>query len=223
MKLRFIQIALFITFFGFQTNAQSFIALSSGISTDLNNVKPFYTIPVTLRWEPFKRSAFFLEASSGIGFTQTSDADAYTPDPQLAEHLVLTEAIKLNTFSVGTGGAIVLYTNKKNNRFTLNLSVGICSEKFVVVYKNYDKANYEVLNPDVSENLSGLYAATAVVYNFHKMKQDMFVMLQVQSPSSATKPERFYPLSYNKTAALQLTFGYKLIYSKQTYLPHKKQ
>lgn len=222
MKLRFISISALMIFFALQANAQSFIALSSGISTDLNNDKPFYSIPVSLRWEPFQRSAFFIEATRGIVFTRLSDADAYTPNPQLTQHVILTEAIKLNTFSVATGGAIVLYTNKRNNRFTLNLSLGICNEKFLVIYKNYDKANYEVLNPDISENLSGLYAAAALVYNFHKMKQDMFVMLQVQSPSSVTKPERYYPLSYNKTAALQLTFGYKLIYSKQTFVPHKK-
>lgn len=215
MKLRTIGISILFIFFASHTFAQSFVALSSGISTDLNNKKPFYTVPVTLRWEPFKRSAFFIEATKGIGFNRIADGDAYTTKSGLPEHVVLTEVIKLNTFSVDIGGAIVLYTNKKNNRFTLNLSMGIGTELFKVNYRNYDNNNYEVLNPDVGEDLSGLYVSIAGVYNFHKRKQDMFVMLRLQSPSSARNPDR-YKLSYNVTAPLQLTYGYKLFYNKKT-------
>ena len=218
--LRVISIYLFITFIAFQTNAQSVIAVSAGISTDLNNEKPFYSVPVTLRWEPFKRSAFFIEATKGIGYNRLSDADAYTTSPQLPQQVFLTKAIHLNSFSVGTGAAIILYT-KKNNRFTLNLSAGFCSEEFTVVYRNYDKANYEVLNPDVSEKMSGLYVSAAGVYNFHKTKQDMFIMLRIQSPSTAGHADR-YTLSYTKTAALQLTFGYKLFYNQKRGLPVKQ-
>lgn len=171
-------------------------------------------VPITLRWEPFKRTGFFIEANQGIGFNRLSHAGAYTVAPQLPEHVVLTEAVNLTTFSTGIGGAIVIYTDKKNNQFTLNLSTGVYKESFTVTYRNYDKANYEVLNPDVSEDMSGLYACIAGVYNFHKRRRDMFIMLRLQSPSSAGLPER-YELSYNKTAPLQITFGYKLFYNKK--------
>ncbi len=68
-------------------------------------------------------------------------------------------------------------------------STGICTEHFKVVYRNYDNANYEVLNPDVGEDLTGLYASFAATYNFHKRKQNMFIMLRLQSISSAAKPD----------------------------------
>ena len=214
MKTLAICISILITLFSFQANAQSFIAVSTGISTDLSNPKPFYMIPVTLRWEPGKHSGFFIEAIQGICFTKLTKANAYTAISQLPEHGELTEAINLNNFSIGIGGAIVLYTNKKNNRFTLNLSTGICAEQFKVRYRNYDTANYEVLNPDVNTRFSGLYASVAAIYNFHKRKQDLFIMLRVQSTSSASGPDH-YSLSFYKTAPLQLTFGYKLFYNKK--------
>lgn len=214
MKINCILFNLFFIFFALQTSAQSFFALSTGVSTDLNNKKPFYSIPVTLRWEPFRRSAFFIEATQGIGFNRLSDADAYTTKPQLPQHVLLTESINVNAFSVGIGGAIVLYTNKRNNRFTLNLSTGVIDEYYKVDYRNYDNKNYEVLNPDVSKDLSGLYVCSAVVYYFHKSKQDMFIQIQVQSPSTAGNPDR-YSLSYNKTAALELTYGYRFFYNKK--------
>src|SRR5665213_375575 len=169
-------ISILITFFSFQANAQSLIAVSTGISTDLSNPKPFYMIPVTLRWEPGKHSGFFIEAIQGICFTRLTEANAYTAISQLPEHVELTEAINLNNLSIGIGGAIILYTNKKNNRFTLNLSTGICTEQFKIKYRNYETANYEVLNPDVNTRFSGLYASVAGIYNFHKRKQGMFIM-----------------------------------------------
>ena len=198
----------------YQANGQSVVALSSGVSIDINNKRPFYTIPVSLRWQPFKRSAFFIEAIQNIAANRLSDADAYTVNPQLSEHVVLTEAIKLTSFSTGLGGAIILYTSKKNSQFTLDLSTGICSEHFRINYRNYDNKNYEVLNPDVSRDFSGLYASVAVAYNFHTAKRDMFIRLRMQSPSTAGGQYR-YKLSYEKTALLQLTFGYKFFYNKK--------
>jgi hypothetical protein len=213
MKLHIACIFLLFTFFASQVNAQSFIALSTGMSIDQNNDKPFYSVPITFRLEPFRHSSFFIEAIQGIGFNRLSKADAYSANPGLAEHLVLTEAVKNNSFSMGIGAAIVLYTNKKNNQITLNLSTGICSEHYTINYRNYDKANYEVLNPDINENISGLYASMAAVYTFHKSKRNMFFMLRLQSPSSAGFGS--YKISFNKAAPLQLTYGYKFFTSKK--------
>ncbi|MDE3182427.1 MAG: hypothetical protein KGM16_03315 [Bacteroidota bacterium] len=170
-------------------------------------------IPVIFRWEPFKRSAFFVEAIKSFVINTRLPADAYTTNSQLPEHVALTEKIELKDFALGLGGAFVVYTNKKNNQFTVNVSSGICDENFIVDYTKYDEANYEVLNPDVAANYSGLYAAVAALYNFHKRKQDMFIMLRLQTASSAAKHDH-YTLSYNKTSPLQLTFGYKLFYAK---------
>jgi len=213
MRLRITGIFILITIFVSQVSAQSFIALSSGISADLNNERPFFGIPITLRWQPFKHSAFFIEAIQDIGFNRLSKSDAYTANPDLSEHVVLTEEVKHTSFLIGVGGAIVLYTNKRNNQITVDLSTGICSESYTVDFRNYDKVNYEVLNPDVTKPMSGLYASIAMIYNFHKRKQDMFIMLRLQSPSSGGFGR--YKLSFNNTAPLQLTFGYKLFTSKK--------
>lgn len=214
MRLLITFIFILLIFFASHINAQPFIAVSTGISKDLNNKRPFYTVPVTLRWEPFKRSSLFIEVTKEIGFNRLTYADAYTVNPQLSEHVVLTEEVSLTTFSIDIGGAIVLYTNKKNNQLTLHVSLGVSDEHFTVNYRNYDKINYEVLNPDVGKIFSGLYGSIAGVYNFHKGKQDMFIMLRLQSPALEGSGDR-YNLSYTQTAPLQLTFGYKLFYKKK--------
>jgi hypothetical protein len=181
MRLRAATIFILVMSFVSLANAQSFFSLSTGLSKDLNNKNPFYSIPVTFHLEPFKRSAFFIEATQSIGFNRLSPADAYTAKADLPEHARLTEAVKHSSFSMGVGGAFELFTNKKNNQVTIDIATGICSENYAVTFRNYDKANYEVLNPDVTSGISGLYAAVAGVYNFHGRQRDMFIMLRVQS------------------------------------------
>ena len=213
MRIRIAGISILLLFVAFSTIAQPSIALSTGISKDINNKRAFYAIPVTLRWEPFRRSSFFIQATKEFAFYRLTYADAYSLNPQLSEHVVLTEAISLATFSMEIGGAMVLYTDKKN-QVMLNLALGVSDERFTVNYRNYDKANYEVLNPDVGKDFSGLCASIAAAYNFHRGKRDMFIMLRLQSPALIGAGDR-YNLSYVQTGPLQLTFGYKLFYQKK--------
>jgi hypothetical protein len=203
-------------FFSVEIEAQSFVSLSTGISMDLNNTNPsFYHIPVTLQWHPFsqKKSPFFLELNYDIPITSKSTGDAYTLNPGLPGEVTLNERIHALLFTASIGFRIHLYTNKKENSFYLNLMpVGICVQNFKVNYENFDKENYEVLNPDISLNKGGFAMGMAGAYNFHKGKQDMMIMLHLQTPPFQSRGD--YPLSYNFIAPLQLTFGYNFYYNK---------
>lgn len=172
-------------------------------------------VPITIHWEPFKKSSFFIDATKGIGFNKLSKVDAYTANGQLPQHVILTEAVLPKSFSVGIGWAIKLYTNKRDNKLTVSLSTGIISEHYTVIFRDYDQVNYEVLNPDANKDISGLYASIAAVYNFHPGKQNMFMMLRLQSPSSKIVEPYEYKSSYSRIAPLQLTFGYKFFYNKK--------
>ena len=192
-----------------KASSQSYVAFSSGFSTDLNNKKSFYHLPIVVRIEPFKRSGFFIEGNYGIPFLRKGAADAYTINPLLPEHVVLTETIRPYLFTISFGGEIHLYTNKKSkNSMYLDIAAGVSSQHFRVNYKNYDKLNYEVLNPDLSTDSSGLVLSIGGVYNFRK--QNMFLMLHVQTPPLiiVTQP---YTMTYKLIAPLEFTFGYKLL------------
>lgn len=205
---------ILVTIIFHKATSQSFAALSTGFSSDLNNKRPFYHIPIAFRIEPFERSGFFIEANYGIPLTRKSTANAYTTNPALVEHVILAETVRPNLFTVTLGGEIHLYTTKKNNSFYLDLSAGISSQHFKVNYKNYDKVNYEVLNPDVNTDSSGLVVSIAIVYNFHERKQDIFLMLHLQTPPLVSALN-YYAMNYKVIAPLQLTLGYKLIHKKK--------
>lgn len=203
--------------FSFSAKAQSFISLSTGISTDINyKNKPFYHIPFSIEWKPFagKKTPIIFEFDYDIPFKTKSTGDAYTLNPDLPQKVTLQENILPYIFTMSLGFRIHLYTSKKNNSFYLNIfPIGICNQNSKVVYKNYDRENYEVLNPDVNTNVTAFVMSIAAVYNFHKTKQDMVLMLHLQTP--LLKGKEGYLLSYKYIAPLQLTFGYNFYYNKR--------
>ncbi|MEO8821983.1 MAG: hypothetical protein ABI366_00310 [Ginsengibacter sp.] len=219
MKLFFTHVICFFLFitFSITTNAQSSISLSTGISTDMNNSnKTFHHIPISLQWKPFadKKSPLFLEFDYDIPLINKRTGDAFTLNESLPQKVTLQENISSSIFTMAVGFRIHLYTNKKNNSFYLNiLPVGICSQNFKVSYKNFDKVNYEVLNPDVNSSPAGFVMSMAAVYNFHKTKQDMMLMLHAQTPLLTSRGD--YPLSYKYAAPLLITFGYNFYYNKR--------
>lgn len=199
-----------------KANAQSAISLSTGISTDINNSPSFYQIPFSLIWKPFRniKSPVFFEFDYGLPLGSKSNGDAYTLNPDLSQKVTLQEKIKPYIFTASFGFRIHLSTSKKNNAFFLNVvPFAICNQNIKVSYKNYDTKNYEVLNPDVNSNEGGFVMSVAPVYYFHKTKQDMMLMLHLQTP--LLKGDRDYKLSYKYVAPLQLTFGYNFYYNKK--------
>ncbi len=193
------------------TSGQSFISLSSGISRDINNTKPFYHIPVSLQWKPFPKSSnpFLIEVDYDIPFKNNSLVNAYTSNPSLPQQVSLQENIRSYLFTVSAGLRIYLFSIDANNKFYFDFLLGFCNQKFKVDYVNYDNANYEVLNPDVDSNNSGFVLSTSVVYN---LNHDFQIMLHAQTPLLIDREK--YPVSYKFAAPLQLTFGYNFYYNK---------
>lgn len=217
MKIvRFLFISFLFILSSFATNAQSYLSISTGISTDVNqNRKSFYHIPVSFQWKPFpeKNVPLLLELNYGIPLTTKGSGNAFTLSSSLPEKVTLTEKIDPYIFTINLGFQIHLFTTKKNNTLCLDLfPLGICNQNFKIKYKNYDKENYEVLNPDLSRNSGGFEMSMATVYNFHK-NQDMMFKLHIQTPTFTQKDN--YPSAYRSIAPLQLTFGYSFYYKKR--------
>ncbi len=216
MKFRFTSTAsLFgLLFISLSSRGQSSITLSSGVSIDLNNKKPFYHIPISLQWKPFPNpgNPFTVGVEYGVPFGKMSTAKAYTANPSLPQQVILQENIRSFISTVNAGVRIFLFSVDEKNKFYLNISLGICSQNFKVNYVNFDKANYEVLNPDVKANWGGFVLSSAAVYNFHTANRDLQLRLHLQTSLLADLGR--YPLSYKSVAPFQLTFGYNFYYNK---------
>ena len=193
--------------------AQSSITFATGGSIDLNNTKPFYHIPVSLQWMPFHapQNPLMIEVDYYIPFKRTGIGMAYSANPSLPQQMKLQETINVPMFAISTGASFYLFTTKQESKFFLNLLLGYCNQNFKVRYVNYDKANYEVLDPDVKKNKSSFVFSFAGVYNFHLPQRDLQLKLNLQTPLLLSIGR--YPLSYKFVAPLSLTFGYNLYYN----------
>ena len=207
---------LVFSFLACTTTAQSSISLSTGISTDINNSNiSFYQVPVSLLWKPGgEEFSPLLLLGYNFPLQGASSGEAYTLNPALPAKVRLIEKISPYLFTTAIGFAVRLSKSKNNNSLYINLlPFGICNQNIKVTYKNYDKENYEVLNPDVNRNEAAFVMAASVAYYFHKTKKDLMVMLQAQSGMIKNKDP--YLLSYNSIAPLQLTIGYNFYYNKK--------
>lgn len=217
MKLRLsalITLTLCILFAD-KINAQSAISFSTGISSDLNNSnKTFYHIPVSLQWAPFSdpKNPILFEFDYGIPLINKKNANAYTLNPSLPEEVTLQQNTHAVFYTASVGVNVYLFSIQQKSSFYLNLMAGFCHQNIKVIYKNYDNANYEVLNPDVDLKKDGMVLSMAVSYYFNKSKE-AFVRIHIQSPL-IRKPSD-YTLSYKYMAPTQLTFVYNFFYNKK--------
>lgn len=196
-------------------SAQSSISISSGVSKDIDNPKiSFYHIPVYLIWRPGKKNfSPLVEVSNSFALAGKSYGNAYTLNPALPAKVSLQEKIIPGFYEVGFGVSIRLLTTKKSNNFNINvIPVGFCHQNIRVSYKNYDRQNYEVLNPDLTFKETTFMLATSIVYNFHKAKKDLMLMLHFQSNLDNNKDG--YVFSYKPITPVQFTVGYNFYYNK---------
>jgi len=147
-------------------------------------------------------------------------ANAYTLNPSLPAEMALQEDIRPYIFTISLGWRVYLFSTKNKNSFYLDLlPISICNQDFKVSYKNYDKTNYDILNPDVNLNNTGLVMSGGVVYKvlLKKNKDNLVVMLHAQTPLiqlHLSSPSS-YSLSYANVAPLQLTVGYNFDYNRK--------
>jgi hypothetical protein len=213
--IKLLSVSVCCILFSFSLSAQSYLGLSTGIAKDVNNNhnETFYHVPITLQWKPFwsHYNPFMMELNYDIPFSGNHTANAYTLNPSLPGSVQLQEQIRPYIFTASIGMGWRAIVNKdKNDILYFNVMTGICNQYFSVNYKHYDKANYEVLNPDVSSNLTSLVFIGEVEYKFHN---NMILMLRAQSPL-IDESNGSYPLSYKDVAPLQLGFGYNFYYNK---------
>ncbi|HVZ95293.1 MAG TPA: hypothetical protein VG847_00355 [Chitinophagaceae bacterium] len=214
MNTRIVFFCCFIcVFFCERLYAQPNITLSTGPAKDLNNTNyEFYYLPVAVQWNPGNKKShpFFAEISYGQTFNVSNSGTAYTLHPSLPPSETLKESIYANIATFNLGGRIRVGRPNRKSDVNIILTAGICSQNFKVTYKNYDKTNYEVLNPDVNTNMSGAVEGFGIEYHFSVHHS---VRLYAQTPLLIIRGD--YPLSFRSIGSVQLAYGYKFYYKKR--------
>jgi len=215
---RFVTLIICCILYNAALQAQPCITIATGFSKDINNRnETFDHIPVSLQWKPspFKNTAFFIKVDYDIPVSGTATGYAYTLNPSLPPEVNLQESIRPYIFTASLGWRIHLFNTSKNSFYIDLLPLGVCNQSITVSYKNYDKANYDILNPDISIHYTSLVASAGIVYRMplEKERNSLLFMLHVQSALLDNTGK--YALSYKFIAPLQLTVGYNFNYNRK--------
>ncbi|UAY52502.1 hypothetical protein [Ferruginibacter albus] len=191
---------------------RSITTIATGIGIDINSDNQNYTftyIPITVTWvkASYENIAFIAKAELGIPFGASGSDSAYTLNPSLPSSISLKKKIAPYLFSLGIGLRINVLENKKKQHLLVDfLPLEIFSQNFNVSYSNYDKSNYDIINPDVDLNRTSLAIGLDIAWQTTVFKKNVFVTLGVQTPVFTGTGD--YELSYKLITPLQLTFGY---------------
>jgi hypothetical protein len=184
---------------------QNGLGFSSGLSVDLNNQGRFRQVPFSLTWIPkqSKKILFIMKADVALPLISKSYDSAYTTSSGLPPAVSVQKNITNHWYSLSLGWRILFKGRSENKQFFIDLCpLGVGQQKFRVVYKKYDNSDYEIINPDVGLDRTGLVASLGAGYNL----KNLFLQIQAQTPPLATGKR--YRLSYKLNAPLLLAAGY---------------
>ena len=200
--------ALLLPYAVFSQNAFSF---SSGISLDINNHAKFQQIPLSVEWQSGISEKHKLIFRGDVGFPvpgRTYDS-AYTLEGGLPPAIAVQKNIEDYWYTISMGVRWFIKAGSEDARFIIDFfPLGFTQQKFKIHYKNYDKSDYNIINPDVGLNRAGFVLSAGVGY----YRKNLILQMHLQTPPAVS--EKRYALSYHLNAPLLFTVGYLLKYSK---------
>lgn len=190
--------------------------MSTGLAFDLNNSGSFKQIPLSLQWmipARLNKSSFVFKADFSFPVGGRGKDSAFTLASGLPPAIAVDKTTRNTSWSFLIGYRFVFNTSLEKNRFFIDfLPIGLSFQSFKISYKNFNKSDYEVINPDVDMKRRGLVGCLGVGY----ILNDLVFQVHAQSPILVVE-KKDYAVSYRSAAPLQLTVGYLFKISK-----HKK-
>jgi len=136
---------------------------------------------------------------------------SYTTNTSLPISAPAYKTINTSAFTFAIGNRFKIAGRKTKNSYFIKFYTGIMSQNNAVKY-DYDKANYIILNPDKTINVTGIFVSGGFEYMRQIKNNRLFVELNFSSPPSGNIK---YPSSFNLMAPITLNVGYSIKISKK--------
>jgi hypothetical protein len=146
---------------------QNAFSFSSGISLDINNHAKFQQVPLSVEWQSGRSEKHKLIFRGDVGFPipNRNYDSAYTLENGLPPAVAIQKSIEDYWYSVSMGVRYFIKTKSEDSRFIVDFfPVGFSQQKFKIHYKSYNKAAYDIINPDVGLNRAGFVFSIGVGY-----------------------------------------------------------
>ena len=137
---------------------------------------------------------------------------SFSLNPNLPLYALAQKSIRPSSFTITFGNRIRLTNETSPNALNLLLNIGFCNQSIEVKY-NYNKSDYTILNPDQTQDISGVYLGGGIEYMRLLKKGRVFIQMTASTPPGAGKIK--YPSTFNIMAPVAVNVGYSFMVSKK--------
>jgi len=211
-------LVLFSTFTLLVTDcaAQQYLEPISGYQVDPNYSGRFQQINTgaQIAFRKSRRYEFIVRIQKSWGFPYHSSDSSFTANPALPLYSPAYKTIKPGAWYLTIDHRFILGSKSKNHQFSILLLTGLTYQSLKVTYQ-YDKNDYIILNPDKTQQVSGLSIGTGFEY-MRKFKDNrVFFRLTIDGPLAGGRIN--YPSSFTFISPIALNAGYSLLFKKKKH------
>lgn len=194
--------------------AQTYLEIFTGYQTDINSGKTHFNLinsgfQITVKKN--RRYEIMLQLQKSWGIPGNSTDVAYTANPGFPLQSTAEKTITPSVASFLLGNKFVVTGKNFPGNISFVVYGGFSYQKLKVKYQ-YDKNNYTILNPDRTQEGTGLFFLTGIEY-MKDVKNGRF-FFQVLAGPPPTMKGTSSNISFNFIAPLSFNAGYSFILKK---------
>ncbi|HEY5409069.1 MAG TPA: hypothetical protein VIJ92_18395 [Ginsengibacter sp.] len=196
--------------------AQFYIEPFIGYQLDIKNHDKFTQINTGMQaaFNKGKNYELLARLQKSWGVAYHSADSSFTANPSLPLYAKANKTIVPQTWYFSIDHRFKLNSSNNKNQFSFLLLTGLMAQKLTVNYQ-YDKDNYTILNPDVTQKRINLFVGTGIEYMRFIKDNRLFFQLTVSSPPAGNPIK--YPSSFSFMAPLAFNAGYSILIKKKKH------
>lgn len=151
-----------------------------------------------------KRSELLLLVQKDWPVASSSSDSSFTTNPALPLYSGAKKKLYPNSLSFGLGYRKTIAGNETKQHLSFFIFAGLSYQNIRVKY-NYDKNNYTILNPDKTQETTGLILGAGIEYMLPIKNGRFFLQVSIKTPPTARIS---YPSSFQYNSPLSFSLGY---------------
>ena len=213
---KWIIVVLTFIFTGTKGVAQSYFEPIIGYQIDINNHGRFTQINsgIQAAFSKGRNYELVVRIQKSWGSSYRSMDSSFTANPSLPLYAKANKTIVPQTWYFSVDHRFKLKSGNNKNQFSFLLLTGLMAQKLTVNYQ-YDKDNYTILNPNLTQKRTNLFVGAGVEYMRLIKENRLFIQLTVSSPPAGNPIK--YPSSFSFMAPLAFNAGYSILIKKKKH------
>ena len=193
----------------FAASAQKYIEPIVGYQISPKDQYLFKQLNAGVQWVLLnkKKKPFFLKAMISLPIADKSLDTAYTTNINLPLIQQVQKTIKPYGFLLTIGKRVIIQPSGRYNKFSFIFSGGIAYQ-YLKVENNYDRKNYELLNPDKTKSRFGGLVAFQMEYM--RILKNGRIFIQTGISSSPISKRKASQNSFKFLVPIDFNIGYSI-------------